>query len=132
MNLPKVCKNCFLYKLDSNSSRLLLAWQEHHPPNSIPTDITPPQFVSIQEKGVSAFEFEWEPEANVFVAGRTEVQFMEGENCVQTNLPLPRNQEVYYWEVNRLIYYVIRIYNSHSMIRPRCLINPKLLLSRLV
>lgn len=23
---------------------------------------------------------------------------MEGENCVQTNLPLPRNQEVYYWE----------------------------------
>ncbi|KAG0951861.1 hypothetical protein G6F32_004748 [Rhizopus arrhizus] len=75
-----------------------LTWQEHHPPNSIPTDITPPQFISIQEKGVSAFEFEWEPEANCFVAGRTEIQFMEGENCVQTNLPLPRNQEVYYWE----------------------------------
>ncbi|KAI9345934.1 concanavalin A-like lectin/glucanase domain-containing protein [Pilaira anomala] len=73
-------------------------WQEHHPPNSIPTDITPPQFVSIQEKGVSAFEFEGEPEANCFVAGRTEIQFLEGENCVQTNLPLPRNQEVYYWE----------------------------------
>ncbi|GAN09597.1 potassium/sodium efflux P-type ATPase, fungal-type [Mucor ambiguus] len=73
-------------------------WQEHHPPNSIPTDITPPQLVSIQEKGVSAFEFEWELEANCFVAGRTEIQFMEGENCVQTNLPLPRNQEVYYWE----------------------------------
>lgn len=32
------------------------------------------------------------------MAGRTEIQFMEGENCVQTNLPLPRNQEVYYWE----------------------------------
>ncbi|KAI7894478.1 concanavalin A-like lectin/glucanase domain-containing protein [Mucor mucedo] len=75
-----------------------IAWQEHHPPNSIPTDITPPQFVSIQEKGVSAFEFEGEPEANCFVAGRTEIQFMEGENCVQTNLPLPRNQDVYYWE----------------------------------
>lgn len=75
-----------------------LAWQEHHPPNSIPTDITPPQLISIQEKGVSAFEFEWELEANCFVAGRTEIQFMEGENCVQTNLPLPRNQEVYYWE----------------------------------
>ncbi|KAL9542562.1 hypothetical protein MBANPS3_008549 [Mucor bainieri] len=73
-------------------------WQEHHPPNSIPTDITPPQQISIQEKGVSAFEFEWELEANCFVAGRTEIQFMEGENCVQTNLPLPRNQEVYYWE----------------------------------
>lgn len=78
-----------------------IAWQEHHPPNSIPTDITPPQFISIQEKGVSAFEFEWEPEANCFVAGRTEIQFMEGENCVQTNLPLPRNQEVYYWEVRK-------------------------------
>lgn len=49
---------------------------------------------------MSAFEFEGEPEANCFVAGRTEIQFMEGENCVQTNLPLPRNQEVYYWEVS--------------------------------
>ncbi|KAF7722235.1 Rsp5p-dependent ubiquitination, sorting of cargo proteins at the multivesicular body [Apophysomyces ossiformis] len=73
-------------------------YQERHPPDSIPTDITPPQYLSIQEKGVSAFEFEWEPEANCFVAGRTEIQFLEGENCVQTNLPLPRNQEVYYWE----------------------------------
>ncbi|KAI8139036.1 concanavalin A-like lectin/glucanase domain-containing protein [Fennellomyces sp. T-0311] len=73
-------------------------FQERHPPDSIPTDITPPQFVSIQEKGVSAFEFEGEPDANCFVAGRTEIQFMYGESCVQTNLPLPRNQEVYYWE----------------------------------
>ncbi|KAG0169674.1 Rsp5p-dependent ubiquitination, sorting of cargo proteins at the multivesicular body [Apophysomyces sp. BC1034] len=73
-------------------------YQERHPPDSVPTDITPPQYLSIQEKGVSAFEFEWEPEANCFVAGRTEIQFLEGESCVQTNLPLPRNQEVYYWE----------------------------------
>ncbi|KAG2227871.1 hypothetical protein INT45_002109 [Circinella minor] len=73
-------------------------FQERHPPDSIPTDITPPQFVTIQEKGVSAFEFEWEPDANCFVAGRTEIQFNYGESCVQTNLPLPRNQEVYYWE----------------------------------
>ncbi|KAI7879667.1 SPRY-domain-containing protein [Lichtheimia hyalospora FSU 10163] len=73
-------------------------FQERHPPDSIPTDLTPPQLISIQEKGVSAFEFEWEPDANCFVAGRTEVQFMYGESCVQTNLPLPRNQDVYYWE----------------------------------
>ncbi|KAL1936642.1 hypothetical protein VTP01DRAFT_776 [Rhizomucor pusillus] len=73
-------------------------FQERHPPDSIPTDITPPQYISIQEKGVSAFEFEWEPDANCFVAGRTEIQFSYGESCVQTNLPLPRNQEVYYWE----------------------------------
>ncbi|KAI7905534.1 concanavalin A-like lectin/glucanase domain-containing protein [Cokeromyces recurvatus] len=74
-------------------------WQERHPPDSIPTDITPPQFLSIQEKGVSAFEFEGgDPDTNVFVAGRTELQFVYGECCIQTNLPLPRQQEVYYWE----------------------------------
>ncbi|KAI7868957.1 concanavalin A-like lectin/glucanase domain-containing protein [Spinellus fusiger] len=73
-------------------------WQEHHPPDSVPTDITAPQFLSIQEKGVSAFEFEWEPDTNCFVAGRTEIQFLYGECCVQTNLPLPKQQDVYYWE----------------------------------
>lgn len=56
--------------------------------------------MSIQENGVSAFEFEGEPDANVYVAGRTELQFMHGECSIQTNLPLPRQQEVYYWEVN--------------------------------
>ena len=73
-------------------------YQDRHPPNSIPTDISPSQQLIIQENGVSAFEFEGEPDANVFVAGRTEIQFMHGECSVQTNLPLPRNQEVYYWE----------------------------------
>jgi hypothetical protein len=95
-------KEIVLYRYPLYKPLLLVAWQEHYPPNSIPTDITPPQLITIQEKGVSAFEFEWEPEANCMVAGRTEIQFMEGENCVQTNLPLPKNQEVYYWEV---IYY---------------------------
>ncbi|CAO3592930.1 unnamed protein product [Absidia cylindrospora] len=73
-------------------------WQERHPPDSIPTDITTPQLMSIREKGVSAFEFDWEPESQCFVAARTEIQFVHGECSVQTNLPLPRNQEVYYWE----------------------------------
>lgn len=54
--------------------------------------------MSIQEKGVAAFEFEWEMETQSFVSARTEIQFGPGECCVQTNLPLPRNQEVYYWE----------------------------------
>ena len=49
---------------------------------------------------MSAFEFEWDMESNSFVSARTEIQFFSGENCVQTNLPLPRNQDVYYWEVN--------------------------------
>ncbi|CDH58889.1 endosomal spry domain [Lichtheimia corymbifera JMRC:FSU:9682] len=73
-------------------------FQQRYPPDSIPTDITLSQFVSIQEKGVSAFEFEWDMESNSFVSARTEIQFFNGESCVQTNLPLPRNQDVYYWE----------------------------------
>lgn len=54
--------------------------------------------MSIQEKGVSAFEFEWDMEAESHVTGRTDITFYNNECCVQTNLPLPRNQEVYYWE----------------------------------
>ncbi|KAI8149726.1 concanavalin A-like lectin/glucanase domain-containing protein [Fennellomyces sp. T-0311] len=73
-------------------------FQQRYPPDSIPTDITLSQFVSIQEKGVSAFEFELDMESNSFVSARTEIQFFSGECCVQTNLPLPRNQDVYYWE----------------------------------
>ncbi|CAO3656984.1 unnamed protein product [Mucor hiemalis] len=74
------------------------SFQQRHPPESVPTDITLSQYVSIQEKGVAAFEFEWDMETQSFVSGRTEIQFYSGECCVQTNLPLPRNQEVYYWE----------------------------------
>ncbi|KAF7731868.1 Rsp5p-dependent ubiquitination, sorting of cargo proteins at the multivesicular body [Apophysomyces ossiformis] len=80
------------------SYEMAKAWQEQHPPDSIVTDITSPQYIAIQEKGVSAFEFVWEPDTTCFVAARTEIQFMDGECCVQTNLPLPRMQEVYYWE----------------------------------
>lgn len=77
----------------------MIVFQDRHPPDSIPTEISPPQLLSIQENGVSAFEFEGETDANVYVAGRTELQFMHGECSIQTNLPLPRQQEVYYWEV---------------------------------
>ncbi|CAO3600552.1 unnamed protein product [Absidia cylindrospora] len=73
-------------------------FQQRFPPDSIPTDITLSQYVSIQEKGVSAFEFDWDMETNTFISGRTELQFFHGECCLQTNLPLPRNQDVYYWE----------------------------------
>ncbi|SAM00881.1 hypothetical protein [Absidia glauca] len=73
-------------------------FQRRFPPDSIPTEITLSQYVSIQEKGVSAYEFEWDMETNTFVSGRTELQFFHGECSLQTNLPLPRNQEVYYWE----------------------------------
>jgi hypothetical protein len=77
---------------------LWLAWQQQHPPDGVSTDITLSQYMSIQEKGIQAYEFEFQLESNSFVAGRTEIQFYHGESCVQTNLPLPKNQEVYYWE----------------------------------
>ncbi|RUS27188.1 SPRY domain-containing protein [Jimgerdemannia flammicorona] len=74
------------------------AWQENNPPESLSTDITISQYLSIQEKGVSAWEFDPDIETNIYVEGRTEISFYYGESCVQTNLPLPKNQEVYYWE----------------------------------
>ncbi|CAG8658243.1 4687_t:CDS:2, partial [Acaulospora colombiana] len=75
-------------------------FQDDYPPDSIPTDITLSQFLSIQEKGVSAWEFEPDlHHTNCFVECRTEISFYDGECCVQTNLPLPKQQEIYYWEV---------------------------------
>lgn len=79
-------------------------WQVQYPPNSLPTDITLSQFLAIQEKGVSAWSFEPDYEAmpNVLVHSRTELTFLpDPSSCstVQSNLPLPKLNEVYYWEV---------------------------------
>ena len=55
--------------------------------------------MAIQEKGVSAWEFEPELEiANCFVEARTEIEFFDSECSVQSNLPVPKQNEVYYWE----------------------------------
>ena len=63
------------------------------------TDISLSQFLAIQEKGVSAWEFEPELEiANCFVEARTEIEFFDSESSVQSNLPVPKQNEVYYWE----------------------------------
>lgn len=75
------------------------AFVQGNPPESMQTDISLSQFLAIQEKGVSAWEFQPELEiANCFVEGRTEVEFFDAECSVQTNLPLPKQNEVYYWE----------------------------------
>ncbi|SCV71355.1 BQ2448_2943 [Microbotryum intermedium] len=86
------------------------AWQTQYPPNSQPTDITLSQFLSIQEKGISAWSFEPDYESNpaLIVQSRTEITFLSdgvgmapeegGGCCVQSNLPLPKINEVYYWE----------------------------------
>ncbi|KAI0793448.1 concanavalin A-like lectin/glucanase domain-containing protein [Abortiporus biennis] len=79
-------------------------YQLHYPPNSLPTDITLSQFLSIQEKGVSAWSFEPDFEAmnSMLVHARTEITFLpdpSSATSVQSNLPLPKLNEVYYWEV---------------------------------
>ncbi|KAL4070986.1 SPRY-domain-containing protein [Scleroderma citrinum] len=79
-------------------------YQLQYPPNSQPTDITLSQFVSIQEKGVSAWCFEPDDLTinSLLVHARTEITFLPDpatSSCVQSNLPLPKLNEVYYWEV---------------------------------
>lgn len=75
------------------------AFVQANPPETAPTDISLSQFLAIQEKGVSAWEFEPELEiANCFVEGRTEIEFFDSECSVQSNLPIPKQNEVYYWE----------------------------------
>ncbi|PCH33601.1 SPRY-domain-containing protein, partial [Wolfiporia cocos MD-104 SS10] len=79
-------------------------YQLQYPPNSTPTDITLSQFLSIQEKGVSAWSFDPDFEAinSMLVHARTEITFLpdpSSATSVQSNLPLPKLNEVYYWEV---------------------------------
>ncbi|KAK3984780.1 hypothetical protein QBC44DRAFT_345758 [Cladorrhinum sp. PSN332] len=70
-----------------------------NPPESVQTDISLSQYLAIQEKGVSAWEFEPELEiANCFVEARTEIEFFDSECTVMSNLPVPKQNEVYYWE----------------------------------
>ena len=69
-----------------------------------------PQFLGIQEKGVSAWSFDpaYESNQGVMVSARTELQFFadspgmateEGGACtIQSNLPLPKSNDIYYWE----------------------------------
>ncbi|KAI9808148.1 MAG: Rsp5p-dependent ubiquitination, sorting of cargo proteins at the multivesicular body [Sarcosagium campestre] len=86
---------------DSQRSEYLRAkaFVQANPPESMQTDISLSQFLAIQEKGVSAWEFEPELEiANCFVEGRTEIEFFDSECSVQSNLPIPKQNEVYYWE----------------------------------
>lgn len=85
-------------------------WQTHNAPASLDTEITLSQFLSIQEKGVSAWCFEPDYESNpsLYVESRTEITFLAdgpgmapregGGNTVLANLPVPKLNEVYYWE----------------------------------
>jgi hypothetical protein len=77
----------------------MAAFVQANPPETQMTDISLSQFLAIQEKGVSAWEFEPELEiANCFVEARTEIEFFDSVCSVQSNLPVPKQNEVYYWE----------------------------------
>lgn len=70
-----------------------------NPAESVQTEISLSQYLAIQEKGVSAWEFEPELEiANCFVEARTEIEFFDCECTVMCNLPVPKQNDVYYWE----------------------------------
>lgn len=84
---------------ETQSYDLARAFEAAHPPNSISTDITPEQRQLIQEKGVYAWSFVSDMDQNVMITDRTEVTFLGGEVCVQTNLPIPKQQPIYYFEV---------------------------------
>lgn len=78
---------------------MIVAFVQANPPETQMTDISLSQFLAIQEKGVSAWEFEPELEiANCFVEARTEIEFFDSVCTVQSNLPVPKQNEVYYWE----------------------------------
>jgi hypothetical protein len=81
------------------TGRACIAFIQANPTDSLTTDISLSQYLAIQEKGVSAWEFEPELEiANCFVEGRTEIEFFDSECTVMSNLPVPKQNEVYYWE----------------------------------
>ncbi|ORY00201.1 SPRY-domain-containing protein [Basidiobolus meristosporus CBS 931.73] len=75
------------------------AFEEAYPPGSLSYELTSEQGALIREKGVAAWEFEVGSNVNAIIQDRTEISFYSGECCVQTNLPLPRREPVYYFEV---------------------------------
>ncbi|KAH9082064.1 SPRY-domain-containing protein [Lactarius deliciosus] len=97
----------WLESVNESARRLYLRakdYQLQYPPNSQNTDITLSQFLSIQEKGVSAWSFDpdYEMISSLLVHSRTELTFLPdpaSATSVQSNLPLPKLNEVYYWEV---------------------------------
>ncbi|KAJ1832832.1 Protein ssh4 [Coemansia sp. RSA 2711] len=85
---------------DSRQSyELARAFERQYPYGSVDTQLTPEQQALIREKGVDAWEFDVTLDVNAMLQSKTEVLFMGGDNCVQTNLPLPKSNSVYYFEI---------------------------------
>ncbi|KAI8867383.1 Nrap-domain-containing protein [Ramicandelaber brevisporus] len=83
-----------------------LAFERAHPFGSVATSITDEQAAHIADYGVAAWEMAVDPAQSslVSVAERTEITFrnIDADSdpvTVQSNLPIPRNNPVYYFEV---------------------------------
>ncbi|ORX72225.1 SPRY-domain-containing protein, partial [Linderina pennispora] len=75
------------------------AFERQYPYGSVDTQLTTEQETQIREKGVDAWEFVVGLDVNAMLQTKTDVLLMGGENCVQTNLPIPKTNSVYYFEV---------------------------------
>ncbi|KAJ1951547.1 Protein ssh4 [Linderina macrospora] len=85
---------------DSRQSyELARAFERQYPYGSVNTQLTTEQETQIREKGVNAWEFVVSLDVNAMLQTKTDVLFMGGDNCVQTNLPIPKTNSVYYFEV---------------------------------
>ncbi|KAJ2452680.1 Protein ssh4 [Coemansia sp. RSA 2336] len=93
-------RNQLLSDEDSRQSyELARAFERQYPYGSVNTQLTAEQQALIREKGVDAWEFDVNLDVNAMLQSKTEVLFMGGDNCVQTNLPLPKSNSVYYFEI---------------------------------
>ncbi|OMJ30451.1 Protein ssh4 [Smittium culicis] len=76
-----------------------VAFERQYPYGTLSTAITPEQESLILEKGVNAWEFLADYDVNGIVSDKTEITLHGGENIVQSNIPIPVKNHVYYFEV---------------------------------
>ncbi|OMH82462.1 Protein ssh4 [Zancudomyces culisetae] len=74
-------------------------FEQRYPHGTVNTEITREQALLIHEKGVGAWQLEADLSINALVQDKTEVLLMGGDNCIQSNLPIPKSNSTYYFEV---------------------------------
>lgn len=96
-------ENQVYLELNSDEQELYFQSKEflqQHP--STCGDLTEPEKVLIQEKGISAFEFQKDTmltNNDLIIINKTELNFFKKfECCSMTNLPVPMKNDVYYFE----------------------------------
>lgn len=96
-------------ELSPNEQNLYRSGQEYlkqNPPYLVELSLS--EHMIIQEKGVEAWEFIPDPNLNpeaIFVVNKTELNFtnFDYQCSIQTNLPIPKINDVYYYEMKVFI-----------------------------